>query len=994
MESPTGGRAGLPTITATATAESRLRVEHAVTLALARATDLADGTTGVLDAIRDAVGAEWAALWVVAADAGLLRCAEVRALDGRVSPEFVQASRDMRLARGTGLPGRVWDSGRPAWITDVQADINFPRQAAAARAGLHGAFALPVPGDGAVVAVVECLSRDIRQPDAPLLETLESVGRQFGQFLERRRAMDKLRRQQDHLAAIVEVSLDCVISMDDRGRVTEWNPAAERAFGYRRHETLGRELADLIIPAQFQDAHRAGLQHYLVSGEGPVLNRRVELSARRADGSEFPVELTVTRVRGDGPPLFTGFLRDITGRKAAQEELERGRALFRSIAEATPDVLSLYDLDSRTMVYANREIAAVLGHTADEVTALGAQAVDRLVHPDDLARMTSVIDRFVDLAEGEVAEYEYRARHKSGEYRWLQGRSVVFSRRPDGRPQQVLSIAQDVTRRRQGEESLRESEERLRLGLEAGNTGTWDWDIRAGRIAWSERVYAFHGLERAEFSGRLEDFQRLIHPDDAPRVSETVARSLETGARYEIEFRVRTPAGRVNWLATTGQVYRDEAGQPVRMLGATTDITARKEAELERDRLLASERAARSEAERANRLKDEFLATVSHELRTPLSAMLGWTQVLRRRNPDRVIEEGLAVIERNARLQAGIIDDLLDMSRIGSGKLRLDVQSVDLSQVIEAALQTVQPAAQARDIRLLTTLDPSAGPVSGDPSRLQQVVWNLLANAVKFTPKGGRVQVVLARVNSHVEIAVTDNGSGIAPEFLPHVFDKFRQSDASVARTHGGLGLGLAIVRSLVEMHGGTARASSPGIGGGATFVVELPLSPIQLAGQREDRRHPTSVPATAPARLPQPPDLAGFRVLVVDDERDGRELVCLVLEEYGAQVVTAAGATEALAVLRQQPVDLMLCDIGMPEIDGYELMRRVRALGAEAGGDVPAAALTAFARSEDRTRAMMAGYQAHIAKPADPLELAALVARLARRRGAVPAPDPTVGDV
>jgi len=622
----------------------------------------------------------------------------------------------------------------------------------------------------------------------------------------------------------------------------------------------------------------------------------------------------------------------------------------------------------------------VLGYCAEEIIALGQQALARLVHPDDLPQIMTVIAGFDRLADGETAEYEYRALHKDGDYRWLSGRSVVFTRLADGRPQQVLSLTQDVTRRKQWEDRLRESEERLRLGLDAGNTGTWDWDIATNRVVWSERVYEFHGVAPGEFGGRVEDFQKMIHPEDARRVGGAIQHCLETGDRYEIEFRVCTPAGRVKWLATTGKVYYDAARRPVRMMGATTDITTRKEAQLERDLLLASERTARSEAERANRLKDEFLATVSHELRTPLNAILGYAQLLRLRPIDAHAAQGLEVIERNARIQAEIIGDLLDMSRIISGKLRLDVQPVDLSQVIEAALETVRPAAHARDIRLVKTLDTLAGPVSGDANRLQQVVWNLLTNAVKFTPKGGRVHILLSRVDSHVEIQVSDTGSGIAAEFLPYVFEKFRQSDASASRKHGGLGLGLALVKSLVEMHGGSVRVSSPGAGQGASFVVELPVSAVQLLDDGQRQLPGASVPGgstIAHERL----ELSGVTVLAVDDEQDSRVLIQRILEEHGARVVTATSAAEALDILGREQIDLLLSDIGMPSMDGYELMRRVRALGPGSNADVPAAALTAFARSEDRTRALIAGYHTHIAKPVEPLELAAAVASLARRR-------------
>jgi signal transduction histidine kinase/ActR/RegA family two-component response regulator len=398
----------------------------------------------------------------------------------------------------------------------------------------------------------------------------------------------------------------------------------------------------------------------------------------------------------------------------------------------------------------------------------------------------------------------------------------------------------------------------------------------------------------------------------------------------------------------------------------------------EREQLLNAERAARSEAERINLMKDEFLATLSHELRTPLNAILGWSQVLTmEKATSDEFREGLEAIERNARTQTQLIDDLLDMSRIISGKIRLDVQWTDLANVVEAAVESVRPSAEAKGIRLRKILDPLAGPVAGDPTRLQQVVWNLLSNAIKFTPKGGRVDVMLERVNSHLEITVHDSGIGIKPDFLPVVFDRFRQGDGSTTRSYGGLGLGLSIVKNLVDLHGGTVRAKSPGEGQGATFIVCLPLAPFRSG---EVREHPTT---PRPGGIDcEHVDLAGVRVLVVDDEQDARNLIHRVLSQCKAEVYVAANAAEGLRLISELLPDLLISDIGMPETDGYQFLRNVRQLVPEAGGKTPAIALTAFARSEDRTRAMMAGYQVHIAKPLEAQELLATVASLAGRTG------------
>jgi len=400
------------------------------------------------------------------------------------------------------------------------------------------------------------------------------------------------------------------------------------------------------------------------------------------------------------------------------------------------------------------------------------------------------------------------------------------------------------------------------------------------------------------------------------------------------------------------------------------EILERRRAEDYRESLLLSERAARSEAERATRLKDEFVAMLSHELRTPLNAIVGWSSILRKDRRPESISQGVEVIERNAKLQAQMIEDLLDMSRILSGKLHFEPRSTDLAIVIDAVIAAVRPAADTKGVSIGSTVG-TLSPVNGDPARLQQVIWNLLTNAIKFTPRGGRVEVMLYETASHVAIAVSDTGQGIAASFLPFVFERFRQADSSTATRHGGLGLGLSIVKSLVEVHGGTVEALSPGEGQGSTFIVRLPAA--QPYGSQEA---PINMP---PMRADSA--LKGLRILIVDDEADARTLARRVLEESGAAVVTVDSANEALAVLSgHERLDLIVCDIGMPEQDGYDLIRRVRALPGEAGR-IPAVALTALARSEDRKRALLAGYEVHVSKPVDPDELVRVVAGLAARQ-------------
>ena len=391
-----------------------------------------------------------------------------------------------------------------------------------------------------------------------------------------------------------------------------------------------------------------------------------------------------------------------------------------------------------------------------------------------------------------------------------------------------------------------------------------------------------------------------------------------------------------------------------------------------------AERARRAEAERLGRIKDEFLANLSHEIRTPLNAILGWSQLLQPgKTGEADLVEGLGVITRNARTQARLIDDLLDMSRIISGKMRLDVQRVDLPAVIDAAIESVKPAAEAKGIKLQKVIDPIAGPVTGDPNRLQQVVWNLLINAIKFTPRGGQVQVVVERVNSHVELSVSDTGQGIAPDFLPYVFERFSQADQSARQGHNGLGLGLAIVKSLAELHGGSVRVKSGGERRGTTFIVSLPISVVHTLDAAENLQHAKVERHEA---LLHTPDLQGVKVMVVDDEADAIGLVRRIMEDCGATVKACTSGTECLDCLPEFRPDVVVMDIGMPDMDGYTLIGKVRALGPDHGGRTPAVALTAFARSEDRRQAMLAGFDVHVAKPVEPGELVAVVSRLARR--------------
>ena len=691
----------------------RLRItDHALTAILSGENDLKGATPRLLQAVCDTLEWDVGIVWTTAEDRQVLDYVDSWQRDARFDA-FVTHSRTRSFQPGVGLPGRVWACAQPIWIYDVVIDPYFPRAAVAAQCGLHGGFAFPILLGRRVVGVMEFFTRQPRKVDAQLLTLMAAAGSQIGQFIDRRDAQNRVYDSEALNAAIVHAALDCVISIDDAGRILEFNPAATRTFGVSRDQALGKELAEVVVPARLRDRHREALRKCVETGEGRILGNRVEMSALRADGTEFPVELSINRVGVHGRPVFTAYLRDISERKRVEEE-------------------------------------------------------------------------------------------------------------------------------------------------------------------------------RAE--------------------------------------------------------------------------------------LLVREHAARVQAENANRSKDQFLTTVSHELRTPLTAILGWASMLRSRPFD---EKHLARIHesiyRNAEVQAQIVNDLLDVSRMITGQLRLELQPINVCDMARLSLDTIRPTVIAKRVRLESQIPSAPLMVSGDPARLQQVIWNLLSNAAKFTPEGGTVSLVVRESKAKgVAIEVTDSGIGIAPALLPHVFERFWQADSSTTRVHGGLGLGLSIVRHIVELHGGDVEARSAGEGCGSRFTVVLPArihdapdgAPAQdsRAGSSE-----TSRSGERPAAL----DLQGLTALVVDDDPAARELFATVLEGHGARVLCAESASEAFDLYECQKMDVMVIDIGMPGENGLMLLTRIRALDS---GSTPAIAVTAYAGVMEREAALNAGFAAHVPKPVLPDDLVAAV--------------------
>ncbi len=642
----------------------------------------------------------------------------------------------------------------------------------------------------------------------------------------------------------------------------------------------------------------------------------------------------------------------------------------------------LWDLVNDCIV-ADRNLARMFGLSPGG--GEGAPIADfmRAIHPDDRGRVEGTIT--TALRDGVPHEMQYRVVLSDGSIRWVLARGRP-ERDRNGKVLALPGVAFDITERVRAEDGRLELaakvEQQARLfdtTLASITDFAYIFDKEGRFVFVNQPLLDLWGLALDDAVGR--NFFELPYPEDlAAKLQRQIQQVFDTGRVLRDETPYTSPTGAGGFYEYIFSPVRAKDGSVEVVAGTTRDITERKAVERRLERLLAAqqdlqsqnaqlleaERVARGEAERLNRMKDEFLTTLSHELRTPLNSILGWSEFLDGGADQAVLEEGLSTIGRNARLQAQMIDDLLDLSRIVSGKMRIELVAVLLEDVVSQALQSLHPAAAAKGVQLIGTIDIDTATVAADPDRLQQVFWNLLGNALKFTPAGGTVHVTVAQVGSMVDVRIADTGEGIDPAFLPHVFGRFRQADAGIRRPHGGLGIGLNIVKQLVELHGGAVTASSAGKGLGSQFTVSLPM---WLAGR------PDVAGAEDHASEPR---FSGIRILVVDDDQDARSLIQRIFDGRAAEVVTAASAAEALAVMKEQRIDLIVCDIGMPRQDGYELIQRVRSLSSSEG--IPAVALTAYARPEDRVRALGAGFQTHLTKPVQQSELLRVCAELVRR--------------
>jgi PAS domain S-box-containing protein len=781
------------------------------------------------------------------------------------------------------------------------------------------------------------------------------------------------------------------------GYLAECNDAMAAMYGFSHAaEIVGARLDDLLVREDERNVEY--LRAFLRSGY-----RLTEAESHEMDREGNP-KIFLNNLVGivEGRKLLRawGTQRDITERHLAEEALRESEARFRRVVESNIIGVSFSTIEGH-ITDANDAYLQMLGLTRAELRA-GLVRWDELTPPEYRHLDERAIEEIK--ATGACTPFEKEHLRRDG----TRVPVLIGSARLDETNQDCVCFIVDLTEQKRAANRT----ERLQAITAALSEALTPAQAASAVLKHGLPALGAHAGSVAvltEPGGELEVLDAVGFPPELvekwlhfPVTAEApLAEAVRTGRMVLIESLEARDSRypRLSYLHVVND-SQSLAAVPLSVEGRTIGamgLTFREIREfgdedkefmlaiarqcaqaIHRARLYQAERQLRAEAEDANRTKDEFLATLSHELRTPLTAMLGWTRMLRMKELDeQTSEHALETVERNAKMQAQLIEDLLDVSRIITGKLRLDVRPMELLPVIEASIDAVRPAAEAKSIRIETMLDPLAGPVSGDPGRLQQVVWNLLANAVKFTPRGGEVKAHLERVDSQVEINVSDTGQGINPDFLPYVFDRFRQADGSTTRMHGGLGLGLAIVRHLVELHGGTVKAESAGEGQGATFRVQLPIVALRNAefGLRIEE-HSTEKSAIL---NPQSSTLAGVRVLIVDDEQDARSLIQTVLERQGAEVLAVGNAREALAALALHKPDVLVSDIGMPDEDGYAFIRQVRARGPEQGGWIPAAAVSAYVGEENRRLALAAGFQLHVAKPVDPEELIRVVQTLAK---------------
>ncbi|MHB8624115.1 MAG: PAS domain-containing hybrid sensor histidine kinase/response regulator [Sulfuricaulis sp.] len=767
-----------------------------------------------------------------------------------------------------------------------------------------------------------------------------------------RESVRKLNKQREWLQAAFNSMGEAIITTDNAGIVTFLNPVAVSLTGWTLSNAQGASLPNVfrIINEKNRDVAENPITRVL--RDVRMINGTNHIALIAKDGTERPIEECVTPIH-DKQGNVDGFVlifRDVTNQRRTQQALEKSEAHYRSLIEISPQGVWMTDLNG-VLLFINLHWIEYGGISLEQ--SVGQRWMEQ-THPDDQKRVHESWQNALNTG----SFYEVEARFLSAaknEYRWhlVRGLPVHNS---SGQIEKWLGVVVDIHRRMLAEEAMAQ----LVAIVESSDDAIIGMSLDGIVTSWNAGAERLYGYTAAEMIGK--PISILAPPGYIDEVLAFLEGSKHGDDVLYYETKRLRKDNQILDVSLTISPIKNNSGRVIGVSKIARDISERKRAEQQRTQLLAQEQALRTQSETANRAKDNFLATLSHELRTPLNAVLGWVQTLDLAHDNKeTLARAVEAINQSAQTQARLIDDLLDVSDIVAGKLRLDVKPMSLAAVINNAIESLQPSMTAKEIQFTAQYDPEAESFHGDAARIQQIIWNLVANAVKFTSYRGNIRVVLNRHPSHVKITVEDDGVGISATFLPYVFHRFRQADSSSRRRHGGLGLGLAIVRHLVELHDGTVEAESLGIGHGARFTVRLPVRTPTANKQMEPASLATNTVSISSSSVPR---LNGISILSVDDDRNTREMLQAALQRAGAKVFSGSSAAEALTLLQRHKPDVLISDIGLPEEDGYDLLRAVRALPFEAGGATPAIALTGYVTAQDRAATMLEGYQAFISKP------------------------------
>lgn len=984
--------------------DARLNLLYEIGRILASAKTMSEAAPQILEVICRSIGFNHGELWWMRDET--MQIERVWHQPSSSLDRFVEDSREFKYTKGVGMPGTIWEKHQPLWVENLTAMVQLPRHSLMKRAGFKSAFAFPILLGEQLLGTFSFFSFKTLAPDQALMQMFVAVGNHIGQFYKREGVESILHQSEESYRIVAETASDAIIKIDEQNTILFVNHSVERIFGYTVEEMIGQSLM-MIIPDNLRIRHKAGIRRYLETGKRRLSWEGLEVPARHHDGHIFPLELSFGEYFGNGQHFFIAIARDISSRKQAEEYLRESEERFAKAFNASPLILTISSLKDGRLTEVNDTFVEVSGYTREEAVGRTTLELGLWLKPVDRAEEMEIVEQ-----SGQLRNAEYTFVNRSGTE--LVG-LVSAERIEIGGEPFALTVIQDVTLRKQTERILLERERLSLLNSEISHALIQNHSLQEILHACTEAVVK--NLDAA--------FARIWTLNQDKNVLELQASSgIYTHLDGEHS---RIPIGKfkIGQIAEqrqphlTNSVIGDErvnnqdwairekmiafAGYPLivekRLVGViamfarhsftaqTTDTLGaiantialgieRKQNEAERERLLENEKTLRQEAEIANRAKDEFIAIVSHELRSPLNAMLGWTRILQNAPGDaQTTEHALNVIVRNARAQSKLIEDLLDASRISRGELRLNMQPLELIPIIRASLEIASPAAEDKQIKITEKIEPTANFITGDADRLNQILDNLLSNAIKFTPPEGEIEIRLEREINEAKITVSDSGQGISPEFLPQIFRRFKQADPSNTRRHGGLGIGLSLARHLVELHGGRISAQSAGEGKGATFTVYLPIRTIAPIAE--------SSSSNGAEEMNNQGKLSGVWVLAVDDEADAREMVSFMLQINGAKVTSARSAVEALEILRESNgrlPDILLSDISMPNESGYALLKKIRALPEENGGQIPAIALTAFNRPEDRQAALDAGFQKHLGKPVEPDNLISAIAETATR--------------